>query len=239
MSEFLGDLICGTRNLLIQGFRSLPVFLGSSLLFMGLTQGNLNMLFFFVGLFIVAPTASMIVNLLLEFVFKWLLDSDEGRAWWTVPFATAEQCTLFGTPVRGMESAIPGAVSVVPTYWMTIMAFFFTYLLSNASELMKKPTSDKADPTLVSARKSQAILSISIVSILLLVITVIRYLTSCETAIGMGIAWILGANLAILWFKFMRACGMGRLEDVFGITNMLLPRQSTDENAPVVCIQTK
>lgn len=239
MSEFLGDLICGTRNLLIQGFRSLPVLLGSSLLFMGLTQGNLNMLFFFTGLFIAAPLATFLVNLLSEWVFGKLLDSAEGREWWTVPFATAEQCTLFGTPVRGTEGSVAGPFCVVPTYWVVIMSFFFAYLLSNGSELLRKPASEKADPTLVSARKSQAILSITIVSLLMLFTVVLRYVTGCETALGMGIGALLGGWLGIGWFAFMRKCGMGRLEDVFGITNQILPTQSTEEQPPVVCVQTK
>ena len=60
----ISPFVCSTRNLLAQGFRSLPVILGSAVLVLGLAQGNFNLLFFFVGMCILAPTVTLGTNML-------------------------------------------------------------------------------------------------------------------------------------------------------------------------------
>jgi hypothetical protein len=38
------------------------------------------------------------------------------------------------------------------------------------------------------------------------------------------------------WYKFMRRCGLGRLDDIFGINNRILPMQSYETKEPTVCL---
>ena len=133
MESWVGPFICTTRNMIAQSFRALPVILGGATLLLGLTQGNFNFLFFFAGLFILAPTAALCLNAITEFWFvnaPWWLSLP--KPFWAVPSAGAEQCSIITTKDIG---AIPGDLNVVPSYWMTMMSFFYAYLLFNAIRL--------------------------------------------------------------------------------------------------------
>jgi hypothetical protein len=239
MASVVGDFILTTRHILAQGFRSLPVILGGAIAVLGLTQGNFNLLFFFVGLCILTPTATLIVNAIWETAFSptsvlpsWLKKKiPEAR--WLVPAANAEQCSLVAT---GPMSGVPMAANTVPSYWLTMMGFFFFYLFYNAYDLYVKQEVSKARPQAVQARKSQAVMSMIVVVGLAIIFTVVRYGTSCETAISIPVSALLGGGLAYGWFTFMRNCGLGRLDDLFGISNRIMPQQSMEERPPTVCV---
>ena len=233
MENWIGDTICAARNFLDQGFRSLPTILGGATLILGLTQGNLNFLFFFVGLFIVAPLAALVVNGLTEFVFANFLTFIPQELW-LVRGGTSEQCSMFTV----FPSSIPAsAMNAVPSYWMTIMAFFFFYLFANAVNLYTKQSSSKAPKEAVDARKSQAIIGMIMLGITGVVFTILRYAkTGCETGLGVLVSILVGGSLGYGWYEFMRSCGLGRLDDLFGISNRILPLQSQEDNTPVTCV---
>jgi hypothetical protein len=234
MESWVGPFICTTRNVIAQSFRALPVILGGATLLLGLTQGNFNFLFFFAGLFILAPTAALCLNALTELWFvnvPWWLSLP--KPFWAVPSAGAEQCSIITTKDIG---AIPGDLNVVPSYWMTMMSFFFAYLLFNAIRLYTRQADSKAPEHLVSARKSQAIISIILISVVTILTFIARYATSCETGFGVLVSIALGGSLGYGWYNFMRACGLGRLDDLFGISNRLLPYQSKEDMEPSVCV---
>ena len=50
---------------------------------------------------------------------------------------------------------------------------------------------------------------------------------------------VLGGLLGTGWQTFMQNCGMSKLDDMFGITNRILPMQSYEENAPVTCVPSE
>ena len=56
-----------------------------------------------------------------------------------------------------------------------------------------------------------------------------------ETLLGIIMASLIGTILAYFWFHFLKRCGAGRLEDVFGIQARILPESST-ANKPIVCL---
>jgi hypothetical protein len=234
MASLIGDIICSSRNFLAQGFRSLPVILAGTTLILGATQANFNFIFFFVGLFILAPTAALLTNGLTEFAFANIPFINQiPQNLWLVPGAGGAQCSLLSMPLSG-EPSTP--MNAVPTYWMTIMAFFFTYLFQNALNLYEYQADSKAPATAVSARKSQAAMSMFIVVALAILTTILRYATTCETGLGLVFAWGLGIGIGSAWYSFMRACGLGRLDDLFGINNRILPLQSYEESDPTVCV---
>ena len=234
MASVLGDIICSSRNFISQGFRSLPVILAGTTLLLGATQGNFNFLFFFVGLFVLAPTAALIVNGLTELAFvnvpilKLIPD-----ILWLVPGGAGAQCALFSMPLSGDVSI---AMNSVPTYWMTIMAFFYSYLFQNALSLYEQQASSKAPANAISARKAQAGMCMAIIVALAIITTILRYATACETALGIIVAWGLGIGIGVGWYSFMKACGLGRLDDLFGINNRILPLQSYEDSDPTVCV---
>ena len=240
MASVVGDIIFTTRHILAQGFRSLPVILGGAIAVLGLTQGNFNLLFFFVGLCILTPTVSLLLDVLWEGAFS---STSPLPSWmkipemlWLVPEASAEQCTLIAS---GVVQGIPGAANTVPSYWMTMMAFFMYYLFINASYLYNKQEVSGANPQSVQARKSQSMISMIMTVVIGIVFTVLRYATSCETGLSIVVSWLLGAGLAQGWYSFMRACGLGRLDDLLGISNRILPLQSMEERPPTVCVPSE
>ena len=236
MGSFLGDLACNIRSMTSQGFRSLPVLLAGSILVLGLAQGNFNLLFFFTGMFVLTPLATVILNMIVEFIFGIWPFTNISKLFWQSDHANAEQCTLFATPERGKEFNPPTGGTVVPSYWTTIMAFFFSYLYFNANNLYDKPIDPNAPKKAVIARQSQSMISMIVLIITGILFTFFRYSTSCDTALGIFVSWILGYYLASGWYKFMKSCGLGRLDDLFGISNQLLPHQSYEDEDPKVCV---
>jgi len=235
METFIGPFICAARNFLDQGFRSLPTILGGATLLLGLTQGNLNFIFFFVGLFIAAPLAALILNGLTEFLFINVLTFIPKELWLSNTI-DSDQCAMFTVFPSDRPTT---TINSVPSYWMTIMSFFFVYLFVNALTLYMKQSSSKAPQEAVDARKAQSILGMILLSITGIIFAIIRYArTRCETGLGMLISALLGGSLGYGWYKFMRACGLGRLDDLFGISNRILPLQSYEENTPVTCVPT-
>jgi hypothetical protein len=236
MASLLGDFVCGTRNLLSQGFRSLPAILSGASLLLGTTQGNINFIFFFIGMTLLAPILAFLVNGLLELVFANVPALRFPDNQWLVDAATAEQCAVFAIGSAGKPVQ---PINVVPTYWMTMMAFFFTYLFINAYKLYGKQETSKASPSAILARKSQTLISMIVLCLVAILVLILRFATSCETAVGIFVAWLLGGYAAYLWYSFMRACGLGRLDDLYGISNRLLPEQSYEEQLPTVCLPLK
>jgi hypothetical protein len=234
--SFLGELACSIRNMTSQSFRSLPVLLAGSILVLGLAQGNFNLLFFFTGMFIITPLATVLLNLAVGLLFTIWPFKNIDKLFWQSEYANAEQCTLFATPSKGQEFNPPTGGVVVPAYWMTIMAFFFSYLYFNADNLYNKPAEPNAPKRAVIARQSQSMISMFVLVITAVLFTFFRYSTSCDTGLGIFVSWILGYYLAFGWYSFMKSCGLGRLDDLFGINNQLLPKQSYQEEDPKVCV---
>ena len=236
MASVIGDFVCSTRNFISQGFRSLPVIIGGASLTLGMTQANFNFLFFFVGMMILMPLTVSITNGLWELLFAntpvWLTVPKD---LWQLPEGSAEACSLF----LNNSSGIPQTINVVPSYWMGMIAFFLCYLFQNAYNLYVKQPVESANVQAVMARKSQSLISMIVIGIVAIVFTTIRYGTSCETGLGIFLSWLLAWYISKSWYKFMRICGVGRLDDLFGINNRILPLQSYEENTPTVCVPEK
>ncbi|NBW85173.1 MAG: hypothetical protein EBR50_07700, partial [Proteobacteria bacterium] len=76
-----------------------------------LAQGNFNLLFFFVGMFILTPVAVILANALFEFIFVNVLP-DSLQSLWLVANAGAPQCAIF-TTAETANYALNG----VPSLW--------------------------------------------------------------------------------------------------------------------------
>lgn len=215
-----------------QGFRSLPVILATTVLILGMTQGNVNFFFFFVGMFLLTPTATLAMNRIWELLVTYVPGfTSINPAFYIVTNGSAAQCAVFSTDPSAIQNLIG-----VPSYWMAMTAFFFTYLFVNAQMLYTMKASEKAPKHAVDARKSQAAMSMTIILVVAVLTTLFRYATSCETALGVLASWGVGGGLAYGWYHFMRACGLGRLDDIFGIANRILPLQSYEDKDPTVCV---
>jgi hypothetical protein len=232
MSNIIGGMICAIRNFIEHGFRSLPTILAGTTLVLGLTQGNLNFIFFFIGLAMLSPTATLVANILFEFIFS-KLSSFVPQELWSVKGGDSVACAIL--PLLSMGKT-PEIVSVVPSYWLTIMTFFYGYLFTNAYNLYTMQSDSKAPEENIARRKSQALMSMNILIAVAILTIIFRYMTACETGLGVLFSVALGGSLSYGWYKFMRNCGLGRLDDLFGISNRILPYQSLEDTEPTVCV---
>lgn len=228
-----GSSILKTREYIFMSLKELPLIISAASLFLGIAEGNMNLLMLFVGEGIAAPLAAGIVGFILNFIlghidsFFGLTGSNTGSYW------TTRASDVGG--LIGYSNSGPPLVSAVPTYWLVMVLFFFSYLFINALSLYQQPATEGADSDKVESRKSQAVISMGLILVVgLCVILAHFFLQGGETILGVIVAALVAVPLAYGWFKWLETCSLGRLEDLFGIRARLLPESAVDE-APVVC----
>jgi hypothetical protein len=228
------DIVKVSRIFVAEAFRTLPILLASTIFLLGFAQGNANYLLFATGFAIVTPFFAWLTNIVTEFVLsKTGLDTGIWNGFSSTLTTSASSACLFTARPTGPYS---GHVNLTPTYWYTMMIFFLTYLFLNAYDLYNREQSDSAPKVSVDARKGQAIAAMTIVCILGIALSILRWGTACETVLGMLVGFGIGIGIAQAWFTLVRNCGMGRLDDLFGISNRILPLQSLENEPPVVCV---
>lgn len=219
------------RGLLQQSFLSLPLLLIGWSLFLGSLQGNIGLLVLFLGHLTAVPLASLISNTFLEFIVKKM----EGQT---------SLLSFIQTPNEDVCNLVPGStdyalpfVGVAPSFWMAHLVFFFSFLLSNGYSVYTMKASESADAEKVDRRKSQALLSMILSSVFLVVLLLMRkFLVGCETWAGMGIALALIGPLGVGWYQLARECS-ARDSDIFGIVQKVLP-DSAQQPPPTTCVYT-
>lgn len=226
----MAEVILKLREYIFLSLKELPFIVSIGPLFLGIAEGNINLLMLFIGVAIIAPIGAGLAGFILNILFGFLNNyiSFKDISWWKQPMTDVSSLLTTYT-----NKNIP--VSVVPTYWLTMVLFFLSYLFINALSLYNQEPDKKSDPEKVNNRKSQAIISIFLIIILGITIVASKIvLHGGETLIGIIVGTSLGISLAYGWFSFLKQCGMRRLEDVFGIQARILPESSTNE-LPIVC----
>jgi hypothetical protein len=220
------------RILIQQSFLSLPLLLIGWSLFLGSLQGNIGLLVLFLGHLTVVPLTSLFSNTLLEFVFK-KLDGPTRNLLDFIQVDNSDICSLvpgktdYGVPFLG----------VAPSLWMSHIVFFFSFLISNAVSLYTMKASENADPEKVERRKSQALLSIILSSVLVVVLILMRkFLVGCETWVGIFMAAALLGPLGYGWYRLARECS-AKDSDIFGIIQSILP-DAAQQPPPMTCVYT-
>lgn len=199
---------------------------------LGSFQGNVVYILFAIGLGIFAPLIAVVSNIVLEFLFKYIDDKFKlDSSYWSLP--NGASCTLFEV----MSDSPMSPMSAVPTVWTVMTGFIFTYLFVNAYDIYNRDAPKWADPTAVNARKTRTAMSMFAI-ILIGVLTILaRWSVShCETALGLFLGLGLGIWTGISWYGFLRSCGVGQFDDIFGISNRLLSREASGNKAPKVCV---
>lgn len=221
------------RTSLQQSFLSLPLILVGWSLFMGAAQGNIGLLVLALGQISVVPLSTFLSNIVLQYIGKKLFENQYTGDW--TPYITIlnkESCNLIPDAVD--LAAVPN-LGIAPSFWMTHVIFFFSFLISNAVHLLTMKAAENADPEKVQNRKAQATLSIVISSILFVLIVGVRYLvTGCETLTGMAVAALIATPLGYSWFKVAQKCSL-RDSDIFGVIQKILA-PSAEDGPPMTCV---
>lgn len=224
------SFIKNLRYMLQQSFLSLPILLIGWSLFLGSLQGNVGLLVLFLGHLTAVPLTAFMSNTLLEFLFK-KMGSPGSMDW--IQVDNSDICSLvpgktdYGVPFLG----------VAPSLWVSHILFFFSFLLSNAIAIYTMKASETADAEKVDRRKSQALLSIVIASVLTVVLIGMRVtFVGCERAFGIAVAVLLMAPLGYGWYRLARECS-ARDSDLFGIIQQILPDEAR-QPSPMTCVYT-
>jgi dipeptide/tripeptide permease len=121
--------------------------------------------------------------------------------------------------------------------------FFFGYMIQNAISLLnKEPEGDvEVDDSKIATRKTQALMALFAMILVLLFVVYYRLKTGCEPyhdpitiAVGVFVAAAaFGAGIG--WYHMLGIVGQDRLSDLFGIANRLLAPGAM-KNGPVACV---
>ncbi len=125
-------------------------------------------------------------------------------------------------------------LNVLCTTSFAMICFFLGYILTNAVELYKRTPDPGADPTKVANRTSHAVLSIASIVVFTFIVIGFRKYAGCEPTVGLLLGTPLFGTLGYVWYTILSSVSGGRLADLFGISNRILPATATADR-PVAC----
>ena len=236
--ESLKDIISDIRVFMYGGVLTLPLTIAGTLSILGLFTANYAILFFLVGFLILTPITSSLLNWALGAIFV-------GKSFNPFRAKTSDICKLV-IPYSSLKTPVGTSdESVGSSSWVAKISFFIGYIFTNALQLYSresedttiKVTSTSASDinTMVTNRKSQAIIAMASTIVFALVVLGFRYYTGCESTLGMILTSFLFVFSGHGWYKLLSKVGQDRLSDLFGIANRLLP-PSAINNAPIACV---
>jgi uncharacterized membrane protein len=186
------------------------------------------MMFFLAGMIIVVPILSGILNKLAD-----LFMATTGSEVFKVK--TTDVCD-FVIPYSTLKTPSKVEfVNIVCTTSFAMICFFIGYIMTNAVELYKKKPEQGVDPAKVTNRTSRAVLAMASIAVFALIIIGYRLASGCEPAIGYFIGAPFFAMVGYGYYSAISSPMDGRLADLFGITNRILPSSATSDK-PIACI---
>lgn len=253
MVEVMGsfyEVVATLKDFIYVGYLKFPMIMTGTLMILGLAQVNTAYLFLTLGIFALFSGVYF-----LQLLFNFLAVNDTFKPWLTVP--TREVCSILDeTSLKAFSVSSPkaggvfqattsptrpdplkGLSVVTPSYYMSFILFFFSYIFFNGLHLFNKDPGSAAEssPDSLNNRKYQAIMGMILAAVGMLAFVVIRLkLFSCETALGVLFS-LPAAYLAYLWYNLLVDCGEDRMSDMFGILGRLMP-VSMDASQPTACI---
>jgi hypothetical protein len=208
--------------------RALPITLAGTMVILGLFTANYAMMFFLVGFMIATPLLSSILNLIADaLVLKFDLDMFKTK--------TSDICKVVIPYSTIKDTSRAENANVLCTTSFAMICFFLGYILTNAVALYKRPTDPGADSIKVSNRTSQAVLSIASIIIFTFIVIGFRMYSGCEPKIGLVLGTLIFGALGYGWYTMLSNPSDGRLADLFGISNRILPNSALVDR-PVACI---
>jgi hypothetical protein len=236
--DSLKDIISDIRIFLYGGVLTLPLTIAGTLSILGLFTANYAILFFLLGFLVLAPFAATVLDKLLSAFFT-------GKSFNPFKGKTGDICKVI-LPYSTLPVVVSGEdATVISSNWVAMVAFFVGYIFTNGLELYNRESPDSTiDVTSISAsdlntmvtnRKSQAIIAMISVIVFALIVFGFRFYTGCESTLGMILTSIIFIFMGHGWYKALSTVGQDRLSDLFGIANRLLP-PSAINNEPIACV---
>lgn len=224
--DTIKGIISDLHVFLYGGMRTLPLTLAGTMIIVGLFTANYAMMFCLVGLIIVTPILAWVMN----------MGADALGAMGIKLFAvkSSDVCSLI-IPYSTLQN--PSKVEDISIFCTTshaMVSFFIGYILTNAVRLYATPPPDQADPIKVSNRKSHAVMAIASIVVFALIAIGFRSYTGCEPTLGLILGTLLFGGLGVGWYYALGQPMEGRLADIFGIANRIIPSSATS----MACVPT-
>jgi hypothetical protein len=230
-------LISGTKEYIYRGMQQLPIVLASTSLLFTVSTGSIAHLNLFLGLGILMPIYTFILQSILGVIMPFLTNNI--LSW---KRSVGDTCDLVGIPrERGIKlEQFSETNAIIPSYWITSLGFFFGYAVSNIVDSFKHPSSEGSSDVSKERRSYHSMfIAINIsVFFLLLLGTRLMLMKGCDGlgAIGLVLSYVFSAvafYIGYTIYGLSKECG-ARSTDLFGVLSQLLPDSAGAKN-PVVC----
>ena len=260
MQDTLNAKIADFQVFLYGGLRSLPFSLGGTMLLLGLFTSNYAILFFLIGLLIIAPLGAWVVNHMIPIIlnslkYLWYLilliakgeeyaKTSKPTSFLDLPFFKTRMSDICKLIIPFVSTSSNEEETVISSGWMAMTSFFIGYVICNALQLYTNDIAGTATLNQTNApdtemkinkRKSQAMFALVSISIFALIAIAFRFYTGCENGVGIILTAVGFGTLGYYWYQLLSQVGQGRLSDIFGIVNRLLV-PSAIQNGPIACV---
>jgi hypothetical protein len=140
------------------------------------------------------------------------------------PMAAADNCAI-----------IPGdtiAVTRIPSVYLAHVAFFFTFLFTNAYYVFNESKNDDTPTMQYDNRRYRSGMIMATIVTLYLIIVFARYnITGCDSSLGVLYTTVAFGALGFGTYKLAEICG-ARTADILGIMSSYVPKTA---EAPLAC----
>lgn len=204
------------KQFIMAGVPAFPIIAGGLALLLAASTASVGYLILFLCLALIVPMLTFGLNklavLLVPLIQMFAPD-------FSLATVTANVCKIAG---QSAAAAADEAIPTLPSYWMTSVIFFFSFLFFNGLALYNYSASSEAEQKKVTVRKSQAVIGMVLSAVFLGLFMAWRLYSGCENALGVALA-LPFIPLAYGIFTMFESCGLLRVLDLYGIGGRLLP----------------
>lgn len=219
------------KEFLVAGIQALPIIIAAVSLLLACGTANTGFAILFLFISAVVPFATFLLNKaapMLQIAINWIYQKVVDK----------NGSLDFSVPDNGICKIVASSVAspgiAYPSYWMSSIIFFFSFIFFNGLSLYNYATTQEADNEKVSSRKTHAIIGMILSLGMMFGLFVWRLTTDCESKTGLGaVLALLFVGLAYGLYKAFEDCGLIRVIDLYGIGARLLPATATQEPTQV------
>jgi hypothetical protein len=228
------------KEYLIKSINIFPIIIGSISFILYAGLGNIAFLFLFIGIALVVPAGVFCLQSILDYIFRLFKMTDD--KWKKIEISKTGESTSIFTQTTGIPT------NVVPSYWMTSVFFFGSYLFLNANKIYHLPPpkiQERVDPISAQAdqtnkqidernnqlemryesRLSSAVIFMILSILIPFLLILFKMMNKTENGINFFLNFLfsglLGIGLGTGLLEALQSCNSNTLTDIFGIAGQM------------------